>query len=88
MDRVEFYVDGVKFATSTVPPYNKSWTIVMSDTVPKLGPDPVQVTLPYTLANGQVVERSVLSTSVWATRPITNPTALWERSSTRRRRSV
>ncbi len=73
MDRVEFYVDGLKFATSTVPPYNKSWTIVMSDTVPKLGPDPVQVTLPYTLSDGRVGQRDFLSTSVWATRTITNP---------------
>ena len=72
LDRVDFYVDGEKFATSTVPPYNKSWTIVMSDTVPRLGPDPVGVTLPITQPDGTVIERFYLSDTLWATRTITS----------------
>jgi len=72
MDRVDFYLDNRELATSTVPPYNKSWTIAMSDTVPQLGPDPVGVTLPFTRTDGTVIRRYYLSTSQWATRPITN----------------
>jgi membrane peptidoglycan carboxypeptidase len=73
LDRVDFYVDSDKLATSTVPPYNKAWTIVMSDTVPQLGPNPVGVTLPITQPDGTVVERYYLSRTLWSTRTITNP---------------
>jgi membrane carboxypeptidase/penicillin-binding protein len=73
LDRVDFYVDGDQLATSTVPPYNKAWTIVMSDTVPQLGPDPVGVTLPITQPDGTVLERYYLSRTLWSTRTITNP---------------
>jgi hypothetical protein len=73
LDRVDFYVDGDHLATSTVPPYNKAWTIVMSDTIPQLGPNPVGVTLPITQPNGTVVERYYLSRTLWSTRTITNP---------------
>ena len=37
MDRVEFYLDGKLFGTSTVPPYTQKWTIAMSDTIPVPG---------------------------------------------------
>lgn len=36
MDRVDFYLDNRFLGTTTVPPYNKRWTIVMSDTIPSL----------------------------------------------------
>ncbi len=72
MDRVEFYLDGRKLGVSTVPPYNKSWTIVMSDTIPRLGPNPVGVTLPFTRTDGTVEQRYYLATTIWATRTITN----------------
>jgi hypothetical protein len=72
LDRVDFYVDGKPFATSTVPPYNKAWTITMSDTMPVLGPNPVGITLPITRPDGTVVERYYLSRTLWATRTITN----------------
>jgi hypothetical protein len=72
LDRVDFYVDGRQFATSTVPPYNKAWTITMSDTMPVLGPNPVGITLPITRPDGTVVERYYLSRTLWATRTITN----------------
>ncbi len=72
LDRVEFYVDATQFATSTVPPYNKAWTITMSDTVPVLGPNPVGITLPITRPDGTVVERYYLSRTLWATRTITS----------------
>jgi hypothetical protein len=36
MDRVDFYVDDRLLSTATVPPYNKRWTITMSDTRPSL----------------------------------------------------
>jgi membrane peptidoglycan carboxypeptidase len=72
MERVEFYVDGQELGTSTVPPYNKSWTIVMSDTVPQLGPDPLGVTLPITQPDGTVLQQYYLSTSLWATRTVTH----------------
>jgi membrane peptidoglycan carboxypeptidase len=73
LDRVEFFIDDQLFATSTVPPFNRSWTIVMSDTVPRLGPDPVAVTIPFTQTDGTVIHRDYLSTTRWATRVITNP---------------
>jgi penicillin-binding protein 1C len=41
MDRVDFYIDDRPLGTSTVPPYNKRWTIVMSDTIPTLPPGTV-----------------------------------------------
>lgn len=72
LDRVDFFVDGEKLATSTVPPYNKSWTIVMSDTVPRLGPEPIGITLPFTQADGSVLERFYLSNTRWDTRTITH----------------
>jgi hypothetical protein len=72
LDRVDFYVDGQKLATSTVPPYNKSWTIAMSDTVPLLGPGAVEITLPYTNTDGSVWYKSYLANTSWATRTITN----------------
>jgi hypothetical protein len=37
MDRVEYYLDGELFGTTTVPPYSYKWTIAMSDTVPVPG---------------------------------------------------
>jgi hypothetical protein len=73
MDRVQFFVDGKNVITSTVPPYNKSWTIVMSDTVPELGPNPVGITLPFTQTDGTVIQKFYLATTVTATRTITNP---------------
>jgi membrane peptidoglycan carboxypeptidase len=72
MAGVDFYLDGLKLGRSTVSPYNKSWTIVMSDTVPRLGPNPVGLTLPITQTDGTVLERYYLSTTEWATRTITN----------------
>ncbi|OQY22155.1 MAG: hypothetical protein B6I34_06285 [Anaerolineaceae bacterium 4572_32.1] len=41
MERVDFYLDGRLLDTATVPPYNKRWTIVMSDTIPTLPPGTV-----------------------------------------------
>ena len=41
MDRVDFYINDRPLGTSTVPPYNKRWTIVMSDTIPTLSPGTV-----------------------------------------------
>ncbi|MBN1582901.1 MAG: transglycosylase domain-containing protein [Anaerolineae bacterium] len=73
LDRVEFFVDGREFAVSTVPPYNKSWTIVMSDTNPVLRSDAVGITRPFTRTDGTVVERYYLASStVWATRTVTH----------------
>ncbi len=34
MDRVEYYLDGNLFSTTTVVPYSQKWTISMSDTIP------------------------------------------------------
>jgi membrane peptidoglycan carboxypeptidase len=73
MDRVEFFVDNRELATSTVSPYNKSWTIVMSDTIPRLGADAAGVTLPFTRTDGTVEQRYYLSTVQMATRVVTNP---------------
>ena len=72
LDRVDFYVDGEQFATSTVPPYNKSWTIVMSDTVPQLGPDAIGITIPITEPDGTMTERYYLAETFMATRTITH----------------
>jgi penicillin-binding protein 1C len=41
MDRVDFYVDDRPLGTATVPPYNRRWTIAMSDTIPSLPPGTV-----------------------------------------------
>ncbi len=73
LDHVEFYVDHKKLAISTVPPYNKSWTIAMSDTTPILGDNAVGVTRPFTRTDGSVEQRYFLAShTVWATRTITH----------------
>jgi membrane peptidoglycan carboxypeptidase len=72
MAGVDFYVDGQELGRSTVSPYNKSWTITMSDTVPVLGANPVEVTLPVTQTDGSVIQKYYLSRSEWATRTITH----------------
>ena len=64
MDRVEFYLDGAMFDFSTVAPYTKRWTIVMSDTVP-VGltlPDP-NLILPESVVEGERVTASRLITT-------------------------
>ncbi len=55
MDRVEFYIDGEKFATSTVAPYNVRWQIEMKDLPSVEGPT-IEATRPVTdTETGQVV---------------------------------
>jgi membrane carboxypeptidase/penicillin-binding protein PbpC len=41
MERVDFYLDDRLLGTTTVSPYNKRWTIVMSDALPSLPPGTV-----------------------------------------------
>jgi penicillin-binding protein 1C len=54
MDRVEFYIDGEKFATSTVAPYNERWKIEMKDMPSVEGPT-IEATRPVTdTETGQV----------------------------------
>jgi hypothetical protein len=72
MAGVDFFLDGKELGRSTVSPYNKSWTIAMSDTVPVLGASPVEVTLPVTQTDGSVIHKYYLSRSEWATRTITH----------------
>ncbi len=67
MDRVEFYIDGKKFAESTVPPYNQRWRIVMSDTIPVPG-TVVTATKMMTHPDG-----SLVPTVVTVTQVITDP---------------
>ena len=64
MDRVEFYLDGVKFAESTVPPFNQKWTITMSDTIPIEGMEPITATRPITLPDGTIAEEVYTVTQV------------------------
>ncbi len=64
MDRVEFYLDGVKFAESTVPPFNQKWTITMSDTIPIEGMEPITATRPITLPDGTIGEEVYTVTQV------------------------
>ncbi len=64
MDRVEFYLDGVKFAESTVPPFNQKWTITMSDTIPIEGMEPITATRPITLPDGTIAEEVYTITQV------------------------
>ena len=64
MDRVEFYLDGKKFAESTVPPFNQKWTITMSDTIPIEGMAPITATRPMTLPDGTVVPETYTVTEV------------------------
>ncbi len=72
LQQVDFYLDGRNIGSSTVAPYNKAWTIVMSDTVPRMGDETVGITIPYTDTNGQVTQRYFLaSNTIWGTRPIT-----------------
>jgi membrane peptidoglycan carboxypeptidase len=72
MAGVDFYLDGKELGRSTVSPYNKSWTIAMSDTVPILGPEREWITLAVTQTTGAVLTKSYLSSTQWATRTITN----------------
>ena len=64
MDRVEFYLDGKKFAESTVPPFNQKWTITMSDTIPLEDMAPITATRPITLPDGTVGEEVYTVTQV------------------------
>ncbi len=64
VDRVEFFLDGVKFAESTVPPFNQKWTITMSDTIPLADMAPITATRPLTLPDGTVVEEVYTVTQV------------------------
>jgi len=43
MDRVEFYLDGEPIGYSTVAPFTRKWTIVLSDAVPALSLDPTVI---------------------------------------------
>jgi hypothetical protein len=72
MAGVDFFLDGKELGRSTVSPYNKSWTIVMSDTIPVLGQEREWITLAMTQTTGAVVNKSYLSSTEWATRTITN----------------
>jgi len=63
MDRVEFYVDGVKYADSTVAPFNRRWTIAMSDTIPVLGA-PIVETRMITNPDGSVQPVEVIVSQV------------------------
>jgi len=61
MDRVEFYLDGVKLGESTVAPYSLRWTITMSDVVPVLG-EPIKGTRVITNPDGTLaLEEYVIS---------------------------
>lgn len=64
MDRVEFYLDGKRFAVSTVPPFNQKWTITMSDTIPNPAMTPITATRLITLPNGFVTEEVYTVTQV------------------------
>jgi len=63
MDRVEFYIDGRKFAESTVAPFNRHWTIAMSDTIPVPGP-PVVETRMITNPDGSLQPVEVIISQV------------------------
>ncbi len=65
MDRVDFYLDNRLQGTTTVPPYNKRWTIVMSDTVPSLPPGTVITsTEMITNPDGSLVTQVITLTEV------------------------
>jgi len=73
LDRVEFFVDNKLHAISTVPPYNKAWTIVMSDTQIRPGSEAVGITIPFTDTDGTVSQRYFLaSNTVYDTRVVTD----------------
>lgn len=63
MDRVDFFVDGVKYAESTVAPFNRRWTIVMSDTVLVPGP-PIVETRMITNPDGSIQPVDVIVSQV------------------------
>jgi len=61
MDRVEFYLDGVKLGESTVAPYSLRWTITMSDVVPVVS-EPIMGTRIITNTDGTLaLEEYVIS---------------------------
>ncbi|NPA91783.1 MAG: hypothetical protein GXO55_10115, partial [Chloroflexi bacterium] len=64
MDRAEFYLDGEKFAESTVPPFNQKWIITMSDTIPNPHMRPIVATRPITLPDGTVTQQQYVVTRV------------------------
>lgn len=72
LDRVEFFVDATQVATSTVSPFNRSWTIQMIDSPPRMGANPGQITVPITGTDGTVTYESFTGSPIWATRTITN----------------
>ncbi len=75
MDRVEFYLDGQQIGFSTVAPFTKKWTIVMSDTVPMWNVDPVVISSTASITVGELsVEAQTLfdGTAITVTRSITD----------------
>ncbi|UCC61803.1 MAG: hypothetical protein JSV36_13510, partial [Anaerolineae bacterium] len=75
MDRVDFYLDDRPLGTATVPPYNRRWTIAMSDTIPSLPPG-TAITDTEVMANldGSLGTQVITLTHViTGTEVITNP---------------
>ena len=63
LDRVEFYLDGVRIGESTISPFSYRWTIAMSDTIPIPG---FAITRTEQVLDefGQMVERVITETEV------------------------
>ncbi len=75
MDRVEFYLDGQQVGLSTVAPFTKKWTIVMSDTVPAWNMDPLVISSTNSITMGEMyVEAQTFfdGTTITVTRSITD----------------
>jgi hypothetical protein len=78
MSKVEFYVDGMFVGSSTVAPYNKKWTINMSDTLTKTlqaagsvtPPRFITITRSYTNTENQIVTEKIGAQVVRTIAPI------------------
>jgi hypothetical protein len=73
MDRVEYYLDGNLFSTTTVAPYSQKWTISMSDTIPIPG-RVITWTEVISVSEGLVSEQVITYTEAFTTAGIISDT--------------
>ena len=85
MGRVEFYIDGAYVGASTVAPFNKKWTIKMSDTLTKTlataaaakPPNPITISRLITNPDGTAVTEQLTANVATVTAPNPAVTAVF-----------
>ncbi len=85
MSRVEFFVDGAYIGASTVAPFNRKWTIKMSDSVTRTllsatstnPPSPITISRVVTNADGTVLTQQLVGQTSRVTTPTRGVSAVF-----------